>query len=361
MPPSWEKKLHEHLTSCGGRDLPPAQEIVEIAFSVMILNFKYTTSKQKLYIFTKTNFQWTDERLKWDPNEFNGINVTTKHGFKIWTPNIFREGKTRSISSMCKVDSSGAVKCMPQLIFKAHCTADLSAWPRDTQTCSLGFGVWNVRKGRTKTLLNLTKTSLMIPENFTEWDITGYEVKVNDSAERQVNLSFRFERHAGALEATVIHLSVVLSVVTLLPLVLDPRRGARVCLAGFSLLCHVYFLPDLVSEVPQFSGSPPRILIYFRTSIILSAVNIAFTLVVKVMCGRVGPVPECINKKMNCFFKSYGKFMVFSRWTTESPSESKNRNDWTDFVNLINSVWVCVSVCVYTGLYCVFIPSDRSY
>lgn len=45
-------------------------------------------------------------------------------------------------SSNCVIGSSGKVSCIPPCIHTARCSADYSAWPFDTQNCTLHIGTW---------------------------------------------------------------------------------------------------------------------------------------------------------------------------------------------------------------------------
>lgn len=372
-----EFKLKRHLIWCGNDNLIPPNrnksEPVDVRLSFRLKRFDYKSSEQKFTIYTWTAISWDDKRIKWDPNKYDGVERIVRHGGHIWTPNIkllnsIEDSDISYMHSPCEISSDGHVECILRLLFNAKCFTDLREWPRDAQTCSLEFGVYdqeyyNGIKNKIRLNFNHRAISMFGSEYGSEWDIMDYKQEVNQSDERQLKMSFTLERHAEILVALVIYPSVILSALSLSTLVLDVRRDLRLFLACFSLLCHFYFLSDLAMEIPEHGNNAPNILLYFRGSVIMTIINVALTISMKTLCGKDTTVPAWMATTNKYVFRSYGKFVVFPRWQIETLGDKKSKNvkDWADFANFINSVWMYISVVVYIVLYCVLVPPERPW
>lgn len=372
-----EFKLQRYLKSCNDFLMPPRRNL-SAPFNVMLRfalkSFYYLSSEQEFFISTWTVLAWDDMRIEWNPSEFNGIESTLKYSNHIWTPKFKLlnniedyDNVDLSFSSIpCEMSSSGNVYCTTLRSFRAKCVADLSDWPRDEQTCSLIFGAHPEQEGiGTNISLNFGERAISIMESKygSEWDIMNYEQKqeADKRGASQLKMSFTLVRQAEVLVAIVIYPSVILSVLSLSTLMLDVRRDLRLLVTCYSMLCHFYFLSKLAMVVPEHSNNPPKILLYFRSSIIMTAVNVACTLLLNTLCHRNVPVPTWIAVTNEYAFKCY-KFGVFPRWRIENSDDgSDDTNGWTQFANLISTVWFYVSFIVYTVLYCKLVPSERSW
>lgn len=65
-------------------------------------------------------------------------------------------GITTPVNAPCLVTSTGAVTCIPHMIFRGLCTSNYKRWPYDVQNCTLTFGTW-MQKGEEVSFL-LAKT-----------------------------------------------------------------------------------------------------------------------------------------------------------------------------------------------------------
>jgi len=84
---------------------------------------------------------WTDERLQWNPKEFNDVNVLRVPSYRVWTPDIKlyngiepQEGGWTNIL----IYSSGEVISVPELYFKTYCNPNGDKSAR----CEVKFGSW---------------------------------------------------------------------------------------------------------------------------------------------------------------------------------------------------------------------------
>lgn len=86
-------------------------------------------------------FYWTDERMVWDPQRYNGITKITFPETKVWTPVILL-GNSNDESEMqslgydwlkVRYAANGTAIWAPGATFKSFCKPDVIEYPYDTQ------------------------------------------------------------------------------------------------------------------------------------------------------------------------------------------------------------------------------------
>ncbi|XP_059487548.1 neuronal acetylcholine receptor subunit beta-3-like isoform X2 [Neocloeon triangulifer] len=92
---------------------------------------------------------WKDEKLRWNPADYDGINHITVPTGQIWIPELIlynaADGKgcdLMSALSLLHVDCNGTVYWTPKTQMKALCNLNLEFWPFDKQVCTFTLGVW---------------------------------------------------------------------------------------------------------------------------------------------------------------------------------------------------------------------------
>ncbi|CAD0206274.1 unnamed protein product [Chrysodeixis includens] len=283
----WEKKLRAELT-CSYRFalVPPAGNQTH-PFTVNIrFSMKYFTFNSQEEIFTIQSLMylsWTDERLKWNPKKFFGINETSISSVNIWTPmlRLFNSADSfdfdRFFYVRCNVQSSGRVNCRPRMVHAAICSVKLRNWPYDVQECSLEFGVYPSKW--TKFRMNYTSRAISMfgAEYGAEWFISDYKQSGNITSDNQLKMTFVLEREAGGLAAVVVYPALILTFLSVSTLFLDVMMNVRLILAFFSLYSHFYFLSEMGQNIPKDSLDPPLLLLYYRASFTLTAVIVMAT------------------------------------------------------------------------------------
>lgn len=366
----WELRLNNTLMCNYNANTPPkplngSDSIVVKPFFI-VKSFQLWSEEQEFRVFTWTHISWKDERLQWNPNSFDGIDETKMKSFKLWMPGIKLYNSISDLYDQsfdpfipCRISKNGRVECISYIEFQTKCLIDLSDWPFDTQVCSLQFGPWAVAGTRVRLDVDSEAVSFIGSEYGAEWDIMDYAQEEDQDAEIQIKLYFTLMRHTTNLAAIIVFPSILLSILTILTLFLDVRCYTRFFVACFSLMCHFYHLSELVMNIPKHSNNSPRILIYFRGSVIITFISICLTLLMKFLCERVVPVPNFIAILNKNVYETYAKSVIRPRWEVATDDDDKKEiaKAWTDFVSLLNSVWIYVSVSVYIVMCSVFIPT----
>lgn len=365
----WEERLDEKIMLNYDNSMPPkpfnGSKYISINPSFIVKSFKFLSEKQEFSVYTWTHLTWRDERLKWDPKEYDGIEETVKKSYDLWLPGIKLNNSISDLYDQsnnrftnCRINSNSIVECVSLITFRVKCATDLNDWPFDTQVCSLEFQTWVAQANIVRFDVVGYCVLFIGSEYGTEWDIMDYKQEENQT-HRSLKLYFTLMRHAGGLVAIVIYPSILISLLTLSTIFLDVRRENRVFMTCFSLMCHFYFLSELGLDIPKHSKNSPRILLYFRGSVIMTTISIVLTFLFKFLCERKVPVPNFVAIVNENVYKTYGKLVIRPRWEAETDDDEKRElaKAWIDFVSLLNSIWFYVSLTVYIIMCCILIPS----
>lgn len=368
-----ENKLLHDIRTCNSKlhRPPPTNGTapLNVTLNLSITQFKFNSELQEFSMSMFFILRWVDERLKWDPKKYDGLKSVLTTTNDVWAPGIKLineiEDNYRYLYLPCELKFEGAVFCIAWIDYKAKCAADLKDWPYDTPFCNLEFGTHHEIATKVQLDFSGRPLSLIDPEPGTEWDIIGYNHSLDKNSEKQLIMTFKLVRHAEILATMVIYPLLVLNILTFSALFIDARLNLRLLVIFFSLMDHFYFLTDLKWKLPDNTKDPPRLLLYYRGSFILTNILIAMTYVLRFIYSKEVVCPSWIISINNFVFANrFVKLAIWPRWESENNSDISTKNsakDWIDFANIINSICIIVSVFVYVSLYCVLMPHPIPY
>lgn len=254
---------------------------------------------------------WTDEQLKWNSSEFNGITRFSTTSSDIWTPEFvqFYSAETRFTLKPALVYDNGTVIWMVGGLFEGLCQLDTLHYPFDEHVCE--FAIQSSTYDVTEIQLKLLSDSNGL-EFFTEhgqWEISSSISSTVKYVEPVSMVEFEIlirtltvtRRHLFVLLHTAIPLflmTVLNTLVYLVPL----RSGERISFSTAILLNLVFFTTNVSEDLPHNS---------FRISfcsIVMTIANIMTTLsvIASVILCRVDhetitPVPNCLKTFVSGF------------------------------------------------------------
>ncbi|XP_031416248.1 neuronal acetylcholine receptor subunit beta-3a isoform X2 [Clupea harengus] len=88
--------------------------------------------------------EWTDYKLRWNPEDYAGITSIRVPSESIWLPDIvLADGRFEgSLMTKAIVRANGTIMWTPPASYKSSCTMDVTFFPFDRQNCSMKFGSW---------------------------------------------------------------------------------------------------------------------------------------------------------------------------------------------------------------------------
>ncbi|XP_073866622.1 acetylcholine receptor subunit delta isoform X7 [Macaca fascicularis] len=145
-----EERLIRHLFQEKGynKELRPVahkEESVDVTLALTLSNLiSLKEVEETLTTNVWIEHGWTDNRLKWNAEEFGNISVLRLPPDMVWLPEIVLENNNDGsfqISYSCNVlvYNYGFVYWLPPAIFRSSCPISVTYFPFDWQNCSLKF------------------------------------------------------------------------------------------------------------------------------------------------------------------------------------------------------------------------------
>lgn len=355
---------------------------VKVRFSLKYISFDSLEETFNLHSWVA--LAWQDEFLKWNPNDYGGINELQVESNEFWTPRLalFNADasmyNTDSIFSTCLVQSAGTVTCVPHIVHSGICRTSLRKWPYDEQNCTLYFGSW-MHTGEQVNFTFYDKDPVLLDnyQNGPGWKLLdvkhdrlpGKYACCPNSTYPMLKYTFVLSRVAAGPAAIVVVPAIVIILLTLISLLLDVKNNVRLFMVCFSLFGHFMFLTEIGYNIPKHSADTPIILLFLRDSMVITLVGICETLFLMAMRRRVEPAPTWIVSVNRLVSSGPGKYAVFTEFDpsdavgevkmlNEDRSEESSRAivDWIQFANILNSALFIVAVLTYMVLIFTYIP-----
>ena len=373
----YEIQLQKDLLADYNDTEPPNKNNTIVAVKFNLKNFKFFRSETTFNIYSWLFFQWEDPRLKWKPDDYGGVDKTILHNFIIWSPLGYLENLGDKFNShdfyhysYCQITNTGHVMCVLRVIHETACSAKLFDWPYDFQICTFNFGIRKEIRERVTFTFNGTRgISSLGAEYGAGWDVMDYSVGENNTCEPKLYLKFVVERQAQDIAAIIVIPLIIVTFMTISSIFLDVRDINRLGLLTFSVFGHFMALSNISENIPHYGADLPNVLIFTRSSLFITLFSIFLTIILNSLTKRTWKCYEWIKLTNNYALKSSLRFIIIPKWRVAEklPSEPNqtDKQTWTDFASIINSLYMIIIVVIYIILYVVYIPKpipiDQEY
>uniref|UniRef100_A0A2K5DE60 Cholinergic receptor nicotinic beta 3 subunit n=1 Tax=Aotus nancymaae TaxID=37293 RepID=A0A2K5DE60_AOTNA len=234
--------------------------------------------------------EWTDHKLRWNPDDYGGIHSIKVPSESLWLPDIvlFENADGRfegSLMTKVIVRSNGTVVWTPPASYKSSCTMDVTFFPFDRQNCSMKFGSWTYDG----TMVDL----ILINENVDrkdffdngEWEIL--DAKGMKGNRRDGVYSYPFITYSFVLRRLPLFYTLFLiipclglSFLTVLVFYLPSDEGEKLSLSTSVLVSLTVFLLVIEEIIPSSSKVIPLIGEYLLFIMIFVTLSIIVTVFV---------------------------------------------------------------------------------
>ncbi|VDN05347.1 unnamed protein product [Thelazia callipaeda] len=294
---------------------------------------------------------WTDNKLKWDPEEYGGVNVLYVPSDMIWIPDIVlynnADGNYQvSIVTKAKIFPNGTVEWVPPAIYKSMCQINVEWFPFDEQTCEMKFGSWTYgglevdlqhkdseieRKelevavgvdGEYVETVWIVDKGIDLSEYYpsVEWDILGvpgkrHKKRYSCCKSPFIDLTYEIHLRRKTLFYTVnlIFPIVGISFLTALVFYLPSDGGEKISLCISILISLTVFFLLLVEIIPPTSLVIPLIGKYLLFTMVLVTLSVTVTVVTLNVHYR-SPTTHTMPKWAKKFFIQYlPKYLCMQR------------------------------------------------
>merc|ERR1712012_1300197 len=244
---------------------------------------------------------WFDYKMRWDPQEYGGVDMLHVPSDHIWRPDIVlynnADGNFEvTLSTKATLYNSGRVEWKPPAIYHSSCEMDVEYFPFDEQTCVMKFGSWtydgyqvDLRHQEEEQGSNIVNIGVDLSEFYmsVEWDILAVpairNVKFYTCCEEPyLDITFNITMRRKTLFYTVnlIIPCMGISFLTVLVFYLPSDSGEKVSLSISILLSPTVFFLLLAEIIPPTSLVVPLLGKFVLFTMILDTFSICVTVVV---------------------------------------------------------------------------------
>ncbi|XP_071825023.1 neuronal acetylcholine receptor subunit beta-2-like isoform X2 [Apostichopus japonicus] len=251
---------------------------------------------QTVTIASWTQLSWRDERLTWNPNDFEGVLCVVVYFDEIWTPRILLSN-AMSFEGLQVVSANrgtillycdGTVFLGTSFVQCTQCAMKFRNFPFDTQSCQLVFSPEN----QSKQQINFTASDPRMPSSIVsnEWDFVGFSSYNNEHINTFVEsdessyistfgiFSFQLKRDPNYYITTIVIPSTLLCLMSYATFLAPPDSGERIGL-GVSMVLGLTVFQLLVTNIlPTASKNGPIISTYLSNTFVLSCLAVPFSL-----------------------------------------------------------------------------------
>ncbi|XP_071096250.1 neuronal acetylcholine receptor subunit alpha-10-like isoform X2 [Haliotis cracherodii] len=296
-------------------DVRPIQNTVVISTILLFALNDVNIGSETMSLSGVLVVLWNDPRLTWDPASAGGIQrmvVNTKY---IWKPPLVIENDINSAAVLgsdgtpLRVYSNGEVLWSPPISTTSSCSADITYYPYDKQTCSLTLVGWSYTTDEVDLLTDPNRPfDMKYFTNNGEWQMlgTGYEytnvtqgVMTFRKLVFKVTVRRQWQFYGLNIMLPLILNSILMMVVFALPIESGEKMGY--CLTV--LLSYIVLLTLIAANLPPISSQTSIIQVYLSVVMCVGTAGTLCTIVVLRLYHQdeTKPVPAWLQKVTQSF------------------------------------------------------------
>ncbi|KAG7473439.1 hypothetical protein MATL_G00095930 [Megalops atlanticus] len=285
-----EDKLFKHLFSHYQKWVRPVEHLngtVQVKFGLAISQLVDVDEKNQLMttnVWMKQ--EWVDMKLRWNPDDYQGITSIRVPSDSIWTPDIVlydnADGRFEGTVTKAVVKYDGTISWTPPANYKSACTIDVTFFPFDLQNCSMKFGSWTYDGSQVDILLEDYHVDKRDYFDNGEWEIvtaTGNRGFRTDGSCIYPSITYSFIIRRLPLFYTLFLIipCIGLSFLTVLVFYLPSNGGEKISLCTSVLVSLTVFLLVIEEIIPSSSKVIPLIGEYLVFTMIFVTLSIVIT------------------------------------------------------------------------------------
>ncbi|XP_053673873.1 neuronal acetylcholine receptor subunit beta-4-like [Anopheles nili] len=377
-----ENRLKNSLLCNGYRvDARPRKDhtqMVNLSVTYHVLTYEFSEDDDLLELGVWMDLRWTDDFLRWNSSEWEGIDRLAINSYEMWLPDFRHfssyynpEELQDCVNPKCSVAMNGSVFCLPVCSLNAKCDADYSRWPFDVHKCEMWYGAW--ANSMDEVDMHLKDVCLGKNTEFTspKWSIVSLEkrrsvVFSTDSYKYPVlNVELILIRKASFEQVAIIGPILVLALLNVYTVWLRSNSFERKVMLGISISCHFATLKQLEWTLPYNRDTLPDCMIFMLSSTILGVVLLIQTLLscwIRTQLNLQSTTGSFIDRWTAPCSQSRVAELILSADYLELNHKvipDENKNSWERLAKLFDRAVAISCVIIYVVLFPFFIPFEH--
>ncbi|XP_003936771.3 acetylcholine receptor subunit gamma [Saimiri boliviensis] len=301
-----EERLLADLMQNYDPNLRPAErdsDVVNVSLKLTLTNLISLNEREEaLTTNVWIEMQWCDYRLRWDPQDYEGLWVLRVPSTMVWRPDVVLENNVDGVFEValyCNVlvSPDGCIYWLPPAIFRSACSISVTYFPFDWQNCSLVFQSQTYSTNEIDLQLSqedgqTIEWIFIDPEAFTEngeWAIRHRPAKMlldtaapaQEAGHQKVVFYLLIQRKPLFYIINIIAPCVLISSVAILIYFLPAKAGGQKCTVAINvLLAQTVFLFLVAKKVPETSQAVPLISKYLTFLLVVTILIVVNAVVV---------------------------------------------------------------------------------
>lgn len=277
-------------------------ETMYVNFTMELISvIEFDEVQGNLFLNAFLHLSWIDERLTWNPADYNYTYSVLIESDKIWTPMIVHTNtieKTEKIGSddkwqLIRIMQDGQTNYYPGGLLSSSCSADVTYYPLDTHTCSVEFVTW----GFISTELQLNSVKTEVQQSYYSpngvWTLKRSAIE-SGYGNGQIKVQLTLSRKPRFVIINVILPIVFMTLLNTIVFLIPTESGERISYSITMLLAVAVFLTLVGDNLPK-SSSPMSIISYYLLLILTVSVLFGTLNIISLRC-YFADEKEKINK-----------------------------------------------------------------
>ncbi|XP_072391900.1 neuronal acetylcholine receptor subunit non-alpha-2-like [Diabrotica undecimpunctata] len=263
-----------------------------VSLAININHVALDEKRSVIEVLGVTKMGWQDEKLRWNPHNYSGIQVMHIFRREIWQPDLCLYNAVGDIRDLLEdtlmvVHYTGYVEWNPAIKMKAFCEGqNLETWPKETHKCNLIMGFMR-EFNHMRISFNRNDSSLIYYES-SEWSILEADVITNISAAEQnitsepaiFEINLTIKRNSMALDWIFFSPFILISISVLSSFWIAPFGQLKISVVSAQLVICTLILLSLSLIVPNHSKKVPYIVSLYSYTLLAILIAIIVSIVV---------------------------------------------------------------------------------
>ncbi|XP_028938906.1 neuronal acetylcholine receptor subunit alpha-9 isoform X1 [Ornithorhynchus anatinus] len=252
---------------------------------------------------------WHDAYLRWDREQYDGLDSIQIPSSLVWRPDIVLYNKadddfSEPLSTNVVLRHDGLIMWDAPAITRSSCVVDVSYFPFDSQQCNLTFGSWTYNGNQVDIFNALANGDLSDFVEDVEWEIHGMPAVKNvvtygccSESYPDVTFTLVLKRKSSFYIVNLLLPCVLISFLAPLSFYLPAASGEKVSLGVTVLLSMTVFQLMVAESMPPSENVPLIGKYYIATMALITASTVLTIMVMNIhFCGEEAkPVPHWVR------------------------------------------------------------------